>query len=50
MGGLIGASPIVIRYLSTAGGAIVGIPVGIVVVQLALRKKYREFSIRLVAH
>ncbi len=43
-----GVSDVTIRYLTFVSGAIVGVPVGIWVVQLALKKRYREFTICLV--
>jgi hypothetical protein len=50
--GLIGAMAeapaIAIRNLALASGVIVGIPVGVYVVLLVLRKNFREFTIRLV--
>jgi hypothetical protein len=48
IGAWVGVSPSFIRYFALISGLIVGIPVGIYVVQLALRKKYREFTVRLV--
>jgi hypothetical protein len=48
--GAMGVSLVIIPRITAISGAIVGIPVGIFVVQLALRKRYREFSIRLVAN
>jgi len=37
-----------IGYLTMLAGVVVNIPVGVYVVQLVLRKRFREFSIRLV--
>jgi len=50
IGALIGVPSGIIQVVSGISGLIVGIPVGVFVVQLALRKRYREFSIRLVAN
>ena len=43
-----GVSAVTLRYLAVISGAIVGVPVGIYVFQLVLRKSYHEFTIRLV--
>ncbi len=48
IGAMAGASAIAIRNLTLVSGVIVGIPVGIYVVLIVLRKNFREFTIRLV--
>ena len=48
IGAIAGVSAVTIGYLTVISGAIVGVPDGIYVVQLVLRKSYREFTIRLV--
>jgi len=48
IGALAGVPATTIRYLTLISGAIVGVPVGVYVVQLVLRKNYGEFNIRLV--
>jgi len=49
IGAKMGIAPVILRHLSLGSGAIIAIPVGTYVVQRALRKHYRGFSIRLVA-
>jgi hypothetical protein len=46
--GILGFSSGVIRNVALISGLVIGIPVGIYVVQVALRKKYRDFRIRLI--
>jgi len=48
IGAMIGVSTIVIRNLALLSGVIVGVPIGIYVVLLVLRKNFGEFTIRLV--
>jgi hypothetical protein len=45
----IGIPDAVIRYLPFASGVVVGLLVELLVIRSVLRKKYRGFSIRLVA-
>jgi len=48
VGSMAGVSSDTIRNLNYISGLIVGIPVGIYVVQVVLRKQFSEFTIRLV--
>lgn len=48
VGSIAGMSVASIRQLALISGAIVGVPVGIYVVQLVLRKRYGEFTIGLL--
>ena len=48
IGKLAGITSVAVSYLSNSSAVIIAIPIGIYVVQRALRKQYREFSIRLI--